>query len=112
MIDFSSISWLDLAPFVAIGFLAQVVDGTVGMGFGVMTNSLLVALGLPGPAASAAVRTAESFTSGISGLSQATELVRASRQKFDRHYRTQAIVGAREPLEQLTRPTIAVDRAG
>jgi uncharacterized membrane protein YfcA len=71
MIDFSAISWLDLAPFVAIGFLAQLVDGTVGMGFGVMTNSLLVALGLPGPAASAAVRTAESFTSGISGLSHA-----------------------------------------
>jgi uncharacterized protein len=73
VIDLSWLTWADLAPFIVIGFLAQLLDGLLGMGFGVLSNSLLVMLGLPPANANAAVRTAESFTSGISGLSHAAQ---------------------------------------
>lgn len=37
-----------ILPFVAIGFAAQLVDGALGMAFGVITNTLLVGfLGMP-----------------------------------------------------------------
>ena len=71
MIDLATIPWGALAPFMVIGFLAQLIDGTVGMGFGVVTNTALVALGFPPSVASAAVRTVESFASGTSGISHA-----------------------------------------
>lgn len=68
MPDLAWIPWSELAPFIVIGFLAQLIDGTLGMAFGVFSNSLLVFMGLPPAAASVAVRTAESFASGLSGL--------------------------------------------
>jgi uncharacterized membrane protein YfcA len=55
--------------FVVFGFLAQTIDGALGMGYGVCSNSFLLGLGLPPAAASASVHTAEMFTTGISGLS-------------------------------------------
>lgn len=33
----------ELLPFVLVGFLAQIVDGAMGMAFGVISNTLLVA---------------------------------------------------------------------
>lgn len=71
--DLSLIPWVDLAPFIAIGFLAQLVDGTLGMAFGVFSNALLVMIGVPPVAATAAIHTAESFTSGASGLSHVVQ---------------------------------------
>ncbi|UIJ46607.1 sulfite exporter TauE/SafE family protein [Sphingomonas cannabina] len=71
--DWAAIPWAELAPFVVIGFCAQLVDGAFGMGFGLLSNALLVVLGIPPAAASATVRTAESFTSGLSGLSHALQ---------------------------------------
>jgi uncharacterized membrane protein YfcA len=71
--DLASIPWADLAPFIVIGFLAQLVDSALGMAFGVVSNSLLVMLGLPPMAASAATHTVESFTSGASGLGHAIQ---------------------------------------
>lgn len=68
MMGLETIPWADLAPFIVVGFFAQLVDGTLGLGFGVLSNTLLIALGVPPPAASAAVRTSESFASGFSGL--------------------------------------------
>ncbi len=62
------IPWADLAPFIVVGFLAQLVDGTLGLAFGVLSNTLLIALGVPAVGASSAVRTSESFASGMSGL--------------------------------------------
>jgi uncharacterized protein len=65
---------LDLAavlPFVAVGFAAQVVDGALGMAFGVISNVLLLSLGVPPAAASAGVHTVESFTTAVSGISHA-----------------------------------------
>ena len=57
--------------FVGIGLLAQLVDGALGMAYGVVSNSILLALGLPPAVASATVHTAEVFTTGVSGVSHA-----------------------------------------
>ena len=64
-----SLSLADLLPFIAIGFAAQLVDGALGMAFGVISTTLLLSLGVPPTAASAGVHTVESFTTGVSGAS-------------------------------------------
>jgi len=51
------------------GFLAQLVDGTLGMAYGVTGSSLLLSFGLPPATTSATVHAAECFTTGASGLS-------------------------------------------
>src|SRR3546814_21070606 len=56
-------------PYMAVGFGAQMVDGALGMAFGVISNTLLLTLGVPPAAASAGVHTVEAFTTGISGIS-------------------------------------------
>lgn len=71
MIDLSAMPWADLMPFVAIGFAAQIVDGALGMGFGVITNTALILMGVPPVLAGSTVRSVESFASGASGLSHA-----------------------------------------
>lgn len=59
-----------IAPFIAIGFAAQLVDGALGMAFGVISNTLLVGvLGLPPAQASQRVHVVECFTTATSGLS-------------------------------------------
>lgn len=55
--------------FVIAGFLAQMVDGSIGMAYGVSSTSLLLSIGVPPAAASASVHTAEVFTTFISGIS-------------------------------------------
>ncbi len=61
---------IDIAPFIAIGMAAQMVDGALGMAFGVITQTLLVsALGVPPATASASVHLVELFTTGASGAS-------------------------------------------
>ncbi|MFT2011414.1 sulfite exporter TauE/SafE family protein [Pontibacter sp. 13R65] len=55
--------------FVAAGFLAQIVDGALGMAYGVSCSSLLLYFGISPAVASASVHTAEVFTTGVSGLS-------------------------------------------
>jgi hypothetical protein len=57
--------------FAAIGFCAQLVDGALGMAYGVITTSVLITLGLPPAQASALVHTAEIFTTGASGAAHA-----------------------------------------
>ena len=54
---------------IAIGFFAQLVDGALGMAFGVISTTALLSLGIPPAQASAAVHTAEVATTGVSGLS-------------------------------------------
>src|SRR6185436_10397970 len=58
-----------LLPFIAIGFTAQLIDGALGMAFGVISTTLLLSLGIPPAAASAGVHTVETFTTGVSGIS-------------------------------------------
>ena len=53
----------------AIGFVAQLVDGALGMAYGVLANAAMLALGLPPAQASALVHTAEVFTTGASAAS-------------------------------------------
>lgn len=60
--------WEDFALFAAVGFLAQLVDGCIGMAFGLLGTSVLLATGMTPMVASAAVHTAEVFTTGISGF--------------------------------------------
>ena len=70
MEQLAGISFGDLIPFIAVGFGAQIVDGALGMAFGVICNTLLVAvIGLTPARASANVHIVETFTTAISGIS-------------------------------------------
>jgi uncharacterized membrane protein YfcA len=55
--------------FFAVGFVAQLVDGALGMAYGVLANAALLAIGLPPANASALVHTAEIFTTSASAAS-------------------------------------------
>ncbi len=52
---------------VGVGFIAQMIDGSLGMGFGVLSMSLLLAVGVAPSAASATVHVAKIGTALISG---------------------------------------------
>lgn len=68
--DFGSFELAGLLPFIAIGFAAQLIDGALGMAFGVITNTLLVGvLGMPPAQASQRVHIVECFTTATSGIS-------------------------------------------
>lgn len=59
-----------LLPFIAVGFAAQMVDGALGMAFGIINSTLLVSfLGVPPAHASAMVHAVETFTTAASGAS-------------------------------------------
>lgn len=53
---------------VAVGLLAQVIDGALGMAYGVTSSSFLLALGASPAMASGATHLAEVFTTGVSGI--------------------------------------------
>ncbi|HUM97828.1 MAG TPA: sulfite exporter TauE/SafE family protein [Chitinophagaceae bacterium] len=55
--------------FIAVGFFAQMIDGVVGMGYGVTCTSLLMSMGVPPAAISSSVHTAEIFSSAANGYS-------------------------------------------
>jgi uncharacterized membrane protein YfcA len=59
--------WDDILLFVAIGFAAQIIDGAIGMAYGVTSTSVLLSFGVPPATASACVHAAETFTTGASG---------------------------------------------
>ncbi len=59
---------IELVGFVFVGFLAQLIDGALGMAYGVTATSVLLQLGAPPAVASASVHAAEVFTTGASGL--------------------------------------------
>ena len=54
--------------YIIVGFIAQIIDGALGMAYGVTSTTFLLSLGIPPVAASASVHTAEIFASGASGL--------------------------------------------
>ena len=60
--------WDDFLLFVAVGLAAQMVDGALGMAYGVISTSVLLSVGVPPATASAAVHAAETVTTGASGL--------------------------------------------
>jgi uncharacterized protein len=55
--------------YIAIGFAAQLIDGALGMAYGVTSTSLLLSAGIPPAIASASVHAAEVVTTGVSGFS-------------------------------------------
>ena len=57
----------DLALYVALGFAAQLVDGALGMAYGLICTSALLAAGAPPAIASASVHAAEVVTTGLAG---------------------------------------------
>jgi uncharacterized membrane protein YfcA len=69
MPDLSASLIFDLLPFILVGFAAQLVDGALGMAFGVISTTMLLSIGVPPAAASAGVHTVETFTTGVSGIS-------------------------------------------
>jgi uncharacterized protein len=58
----------DFYFFVIAGFVAQMIDGALGMAYGVSATTFLLTVGVPLPAASASIHASEVFTSGASGL--------------------------------------------
>jgi uncharacterized protein len=59
--------WSDFSFFVAVGAAAQLVDGAIGMAYGVTATSILMSQGITPATASAAVHAAEVFTTAASG---------------------------------------------
>lgn len=57
----------DLLLLIAVGFAAQMVDGAIGMAYGLTATSLLISSGVPPAQASAAVHAAEMLTTAASG---------------------------------------------
>ncbi|HEV7253714.1 MAG TPA: sulfite exporter TauE/SafE family protein [Mesorhizobium sp.] len=55
--------------FLVVGFLAQVIDGALGMAYGVISSTTLLAFGVTPAQASAAVHAAEVFTTAAAGSS-------------------------------------------
>ena len=65
MIDFSS----DFFAFAAIGFAAQLIDGALGMAYGVITSTVLLSIGQPPAVVSASVHSAEMVVTAFSSAS-------------------------------------------
>ena len=65
--------WSNMGPefflFVLGGFIAQMIDGSLGMAYGVSASTFLMSFGISPAAASASIHASEIFTSGVSGLS-------------------------------------------
>ena len=59
----------DFFIFLLIGLFAQLVDGTLGMGYGATSTSFLLAFGIPPAISSTGVHVAEMFTTGASTIS-------------------------------------------
>jgi uncharacterized membrane protein YfcA len=60
---------LNLAFYIIVGFIAQLIDGALGMGYGVSSTSLLLSMGVSPGAASASVHASELVTTAVSGVS-------------------------------------------
>ena len=55
--------------FILAGFLAQMVDGVLGMGYGVTSATCLITMGINPVSISSAIHASEIFTTGVSGYS-------------------------------------------
>jgi uncharacterized membrane protein YfcA len=58
---------IDFFLFAAVGFIAQAVDGALGMAYGVITSTVLLSFGVAPAQVSASVHAAELFTTAASG---------------------------------------------
>ena len=78
--------------FILGGFLAQMVDGALGMAYGVTATTFLMSFGIGPAAASASVHASEIFTTGASGLSHLR--FKNVNTKLFRHLLIPGIIGA------------------
>ena len=70
MLEFVNDDVALLLPFILIGFLAQAMDGALGMAFGVIVNTILIGfMGVPPARASYHVHIVKIFTTAASGMS-------------------------------------------
>lgn len=70
--EFFHFGWEEIAPFVAIGFAAQLFDGALGMAFGAIAATLLVGwMGVSPAHASSQIHIIKCFTAAASGTSHA-----------------------------------------
>lgn len=67
--DFWPVLATTFGLFLLVGFFAQLVDGAVGMAYGVISSSVLLAFGVAPAQVSATIHIAKCFTNGASGLS-------------------------------------------
>lgn len=59
---------IDFAYFILAGFVAQMIDGALGMAYGVSATTFLLSFGISPAVSSMAVHASEIFTSGVSGI--------------------------------------------
>lgn len=57
----------DLLLYILCGFAAQLVDGALGLGYGLTCTTAMLAMGAPPVMVSSSIHTAEVFTTGVSG---------------------------------------------
>jgi len=57
----------DIFYFIMAGFIAQLIDGALGMAYGVTATTFLTSVGISPVFATASVHSSEIFTSGVSG---------------------------------------------
>ncbi|MBI1392023.1 MAG: TSUP family transporter [Alphaproteobacteria bacterium] len=101
-----------IATFLLIGFVAQLIDGALGMAYGVASTTALIAVGVPPALASANVHAAETATTAVSGLSHG--LARNVDWKILRRLAPAGVIGgilgaailAQYPMEA-ARPVVA-----
>jgi uncharacterized membrane protein YfcA len=72
VITLESLFTRELLLYILVGMGAQLIDGALGMAYGVSASSFLISAGVSPAAASAAVHVAEVFTTGASGISHLT----------------------------------------
>ena len=68
---------------ILVGFVAQLIDGALGMAYGVSCTTFLINFGFAPATAVAAVKTSEVFTTAVSGLSH-LRIGNVDRQLFAR----------------------------
>ena len=98
-----------------VGFLAEIVAGSMGMGYGVMCTTILLILNVPPPIISASIHSAESFTTATGSISH-YKLGNVNK-RLTRHLAIPAIIGAvigaitltyvGEKYAKITKPFIA-----
>lgn len=74
------------------GFIAELIAGSMGMGYGVICTTILLFMNIPPSSVSASIHTAESFTSGAGALSHIK--LRNVNKKLVKLLAIPAVVGA------------------
>lgn len=64
----NSVGWSTIFIYIAVGFAAQMIDGSLGMAYGISCSSFLMTTGVSPVLASASVHVAEVFTTASSGF--------------------------------------------